>query len=304
MNKCEITRDLIPGYADGILSPSGREYVETHTAECEECREALAIAKAAVVTGNAEENITAKKAFKKVNFKKVIILSVSLILAVVIVSFGAFAINDACSGYYKLNHLFGKAPWDSIVTEGMRLNADKIRELMGCEYGSLTLEAMTGYQQDGIKSKMTVVLRSEKDEYCYIYVKGYPTGIGTYQIDEFNVVKEDENGSMAIINSDGELFCAYNGRENIGGENSSMEGGFYTYRELIIEDGDKEAFISSCIKEYSKNWPAEQAEEMAKTAWERQVEFITNQHDETLRSLREEFKVSEDVIEKWKSFAN
>ena len=62
MNKCEITRDLIPGYADDILSPSGREYVETHTAECEECREALAIAKAAVVTGNAEENITAKKA--------------------------------------------------------------------------------------------------------------------------------------------------------------------------------------------------------------------------------------------------
>lgn len=299
MNKCEITRDLIPGYADEVLSPSGREYVEAHTAECEECREALNRAKASVITGNAEENITAKKAFKKVNFKKVVILSVSLILAVVIVSFGAFAINDACSGYYKLNHLFGKAPWDSIVTEGMRLNADKIRELMGCEYGSLTLETMTGYQQDGIKSKMTVVLRSEKDEYCYIYVKGYPTGIGTYQIDEFNVVKEDENGSMAIINSEGELFCAYNDSENVGGE-----GSFYTYRALIIEDGDKEAFISSCVKEYSKKWPAEQAEEMAKTAWERQVEFITNQHDETLRSLREEFKVSEDVIEKWKSFAD
>lgn len=299
MNKCEITRDLIPGYADEVLSPSGREYVEMHTAECEECREALAIAKAAVVTGNAEENITAKKAFKKVNFKKVIILSVSLILAVVIVSFGAFAINDACSGYYKLNHLFGKAPWDSIVTEGMRLNADKIRELMGCEYSSLTQEAMTVYQQDGIKSKITVVLRSEKDEYCYIYVKGYPTGIGTYQIDEFNVVKEDENGSMAIINSEGELFCAH-----IAGGNDVCEGVFGSYRRLIIKDGDENAFISSHIQMYSEYWTAEQAEEMAKTAWERQVEFITNQHDETLRSLREEFKVSEDVIEKWKSFAN
>ena len=299
MNKCEITRDLIPGYADEVLSPSGREYVEMHTAECEECREALNRAKISVVTGNAEENIAAKKAFKKVNFKKVIILSVSLILAVVIVSFGAFAINDACSGYYKLNHLFGKAPWDSIVTEGMRLNADKIRELMGCEYSSLTQEAMTVYQQDGIKSKITVVLRSEKDEYCYIYVKGYPTGIGTYQIDEFNVVKEDENGSMAIINSEGELFCAH-----IAGGNDVCEGVFGSYRRLIIKDGDENAFISSHIQMYSEYWTAEQAEEMAKTDWELQVEFIANEHDETLRSLREKFKVSEDVIEKWKSFAN
>lgn len=299
MNKCEITRDLIPGYADDILSPSGKEYVETHTAECKECREALARARAEVVTGSAEENITAKKAFKKVNFKKAVILSISLILAVVIVSFGAFAVNDACSGYYKLNQIFGKSPLDSIITEGMRLNADKIGGLMDCGYDTLNDEAMISYATDGIKSKITAVLRSEKDEYCYIYVKGYPTGIGTYKIDEFNIVKENENGSMAIINSEGELFCAYT-----AGGKDVCEGVFGSYRRLIIKDGDENAFISSHIQMYSEYWTAEQAEEMAKTAWEQQVEFIANEHDVTLRSLREDFRVSEDIIERWMSFAD
>jgi len=43
MNKlnCEITRDLIPSYLDGICSNSSREAIEYHLMGCRECREHL-----------------------------------------------------------------------------------------------------------------------------------------------------------------------------------------------------------------------------------------------------------------------
>lgn len=38
---CEIVRDLIPSYLDGICSQSSREAVEEHVENCGECRESL-----------------------------------------------------------------------------------------------------------------------------------------------------------------------------------------------------------------------------------------------------------------------
>lgn len=36
--QCNIIRDLLPSYVDGILSPESIEAVESHLADCEECR--------------------------------------------------------------------------------------------------------------------------------------------------------------------------------------------------------------------------------------------------------------------------
>ncbi|MCM1119067.1 MAG: zf-HC2 domain-containing protein [bacterium] len=38
---CEIIKDLIPSYLDGICTPSSREAVEEHMAECAQCRDSL-----------------------------------------------------------------------------------------------------------------------------------------------------------------------------------------------------------------------------------------------------------------------
>ncbi len=38
---CDIVRDLLPSYLDGICSESSRKAVEQHTSECRECQASL-----------------------------------------------------------------------------------------------------------------------------------------------------------------------------------------------------------------------------------------------------------------------
>lgn len=305
MNECEITRDLIPGYADEVLSPSGREYVEAHTADCPECMAILEKAKATVVTGNVAENVNAKKPFKRVNFKKIIIISVSALLAVMIVFFGVFAICDANSGFYNLNRLFGNDPYQGIINEGIRQNSGKVFEVTGYDYEEFEQYAEFSsrtFMSRDIQQRILSTYKSlESQETYMIYVKGCPTGIGTYRIDEFVISGENENGSIAIISDDGELFC--NGIIKIGGNYTDCLGGWGHYRELIIKEGDKEVFIANQIEMYSEYWSLEQSKGMAESDWERQVVFIENEREDRLKSLREEYKIPEEVIEKWMSYA-
>lgn len=49
---CEIIKDLIPSYVDGICSQSSSEAVEEHVAECAECRDSLEMLKRTVIGGN------------------------------------------------------------------------------------------------------------------------------------------------------------------------------------------------------------------------------------------------------------
>ena len=38
---CDLARDLLPSYADGLLSDASKAAVEAHLAQCEDCRRAL-----------------------------------------------------------------------------------------------------------------------------------------------------------------------------------------------------------------------------------------------------------------------
>lgn len=49
---CEIIRDLMPSYVDGICSQSSREAVEEHVEECAECRASLETLRRTVIGGN------------------------------------------------------------------------------------------------------------------------------------------------------------------------------------------------------------------------------------------------------------
>lgn len=83
--KCDITKDLLPLYADEICSQSTRGFVEEHLAECVDCREELeAYRYNTGIPGEQEKDvfIDFSKGIKKRNFVKVV-LSVIICLAVI-----------------------------------------------------------------------------------------------------------------------------------------------------------------------------------------------------------------------------
>lgn len=84
--RCEMTKDLLPLYADEICGQASREFVEAHLDECEDCRQELADYR--YNTGLPEPGeekevfVTFSKNMKKRNIVKVVV-SVVLCLAVI-----------------------------------------------------------------------------------------------------------------------------------------------------------------------------------------------------------------------------
>ena len=39
MNECNIVKDLMPLYADELLSPDSLEFIEDHVSKCPQCRD-------------------------------------------------------------------------------------------------------------------------------------------------------------------------------------------------------------------------------------------------------------------------
>ncbi len=65
--KCEIIKDLLPSYIDGLTSAESNAEIEEHLETCEECREALDQMKAEVSVENVELNKQSINPFKKLN---------------------------------------------------------------------------------------------------------------------------------------------------------------------------------------------------------------------------------------------
>lgn len=81
--KCEIVKDLLPSYIDGLTSSESNSEVEEHLETCQECKETLALMKTEVIIENVELNKKAIQPFKKLN--KRVMQSILLTLAVCIV---------------------------------------------------------------------------------------------------------------------------------------------------------------------------------------------------------------------------
>ena len=90
--KCEIIRDLLPVYCDGVCSPEAAAEIEQHTAECPECARLMADFKSEITAPESEESAP-KKPFKKIKKsifrnKLVIWLLVLLFIPVVYLTIG------------------------------------------------------------------------------------------------------------------------------------------------------------------------------------------------------------------------
>ena len=84
MEHCDIIRDLLPVYADGLASPETVRLVETHLADCESCRALLDQMREPVLAYDPVENAEFKKILKKQhhrNSKKIALISAAAVLA-------------------------------------------------------------------------------------------------------------------------------------------------------------------------------------------------------------------------------
>ncbi len=80
---CEIVRDLLPSYLDGIASGETRAAVERHMAECPDCRETLRRMKEPEVAAPPEEKEIdyLKKVRRRSSRKVVVILAIVVLLS-------------------------------------------------------------------------------------------------------------------------------------------------------------------------------------------------------------------------------
>ena len=86
--KCEIVKDLLPSYIDGLTSAESNSEIEEHLKTCRECTEILEQMKTEVDVENVELNKEMIKPFKKLN--KRVIKAVLITLAACIVVVGSY----------------------------------------------------------------------------------------------------------------------------------------------------------------------------------------------------------------------
>ena len=67
---CNIIRDILPLYADDLVSPDTRELVDSHLTDCAKCRQFLFSIQAAIVIPIEEDQPLHKRLLKKLRFRK------------------------------------------------------------------------------------------------------------------------------------------------------------------------------------------------------------------------------------------
>ncbi len=92
--KCEIIRDLLPGYIDGLTSETSNAAIEEHLKECEECRKYLEVMKKEIVSEQyierskeeIKEDIKPFRKIKKEMRKKTITAVVIVLITVAVLA--------------------------------------------------------------------------------------------------------------------------------------------------------------------------------------------------------------------------
>lgn len=86
-NECDVVRDLLFSYSDGILSQTSKELVEEHLKKCENCRNILEELKQDCKNHKQTKEIDFFKSIKKKLSKKNIIIFIGIIFLVFIITF-------------------------------------------------------------------------------------------------------------------------------------------------------------------------------------------------------------------------
>ncbi|WP_285400412.1 zf-HC2 domain-containing protein [Lysinibacillus sp. fls2-241-R2A-57] len=91
---CNIIKDLLPSYIDGICSEDTTKVVEEHLNCCEECRLHLDVMEQPTTDILPEEVIVAKAPFKKINKKRRIQVLITILITFSITIIGSLVVQE------------------------------------------------------------------------------------------------------------------------------------------------------------------------------------------------------------------
>jgi|GEM_PF-2719818 len=153
--KCEIIRDLLPAYCDGVCSPESSAEIEQHTAECPDCAKLMADFKSEITTPEAEVSAP-KKPFKKIKKsifrnKLVIALLVILLIPIGYLTYGQIIRNTYVFSFETIISSFKAKALATKIIEG---DTDYVMDKIAIQD-----VAMEFYlENDGIKENCCAVI--------------------------------------------------------------------------------------------------------------------------------------------------
>lgn len=115
---CNIIKDLLPSYIDGICSEETAKAVEEHTEHCEECQRYIQMMKQPTnnIQMMSKEVTVAKEPFKRINKKRRIQVIVAIAITFMMTIIGAFVVQEVGA----VNEMFFPIEWGVVtVTDDM-----------------------------------------------------------------------------------------------------------------------------------------------------------------------------------------
>lgn len=129
LKKCEVIKDLIPLYSDGVCSETSKTLVEEHLEACDDCRKVYGICKSDFTADAVNEKEAVKKFAKKLKKKNLtkIAAIVTVVLAVVLGSVYLLLVPEYTVPYSE-DILEAKIAVDNVLQVDIKLDNYKTIE--------------------------------------------------------------------------------------------------------------------------------------------------------------------------------
>lgn len=125
-NECDIVKDLLNSYDEGILSKASKKFVENHLATCENCKQILKEIKMQNETVSTQEIDYLKKIRKKISIKNIVTVILAIIILLLILLDVLLFYN-----YYKKMSVINQ---NNAIIDNLRLKAEKYENLSNYSY--------------------------------------------------------------------------------------------------------------------------------------------------------------------------
>ncbi len=259
--KCELIRDLLPLYADGLCSDETNAQVEVHLETCEECRQKLAHYQANIgeERNNAAEDPSAIRPMKKVRTKlrrhKWLSVTVCVFLCILVAGLGVLTVGEinghavsfsTCGNIIRLNHITNQ------LTKG---NTDVLLDALAFRWEDVY--AVKGLTDMGNMGEYRDELKKQMDTAYAHYFEGKNITVKFSHVDGGNTMADSSGGpiilyskcyvydfyeddalllSMCFFNRDGKYFVQEYGADDTAINNTySFAANTLPMDELIME---------------------------------------------------------------------
>ena len=248
---CNIARDLLASYNDGLLEEETVKDLEAHLKDCPECRKLNELYAADIETKNDKKSkVTKEKAFKKVKRKLrknriIAVVSITLasllMLGAVILSIGQVVKNDICPSWEALiryaevssitksfaegdmesfyNHMYRKSSFENNFTEIYRpwdISDDSINVLSsGKSLDPSLISMMEKNYEKEFKSRKIKKIRTDFPKYYDNYgFNGYYEYLGTVCLVEMDDGGMYQLNFLSMGNSEYRIEVLYKNDKN------------------------------------------------------------------------------------------